>query len=206
MAIAQLTRNGLSPPARGSLARASFPASSTRSIPARAGEPPLIALADYPNGVYPRPRGGARARHHREGTPEGLSPPARGSRACSRAAANKLGSIPARAGEPRPQSLGGPGGQVYPRPRGGAAHGFTWGGQGPGLSPPARGSLLVPLVQEVVSWSIPARAGEPRPDHSPASAAAVYPRPRGGASLFGIQSEIRCLVDPDYSWPGLAKL
>ena len=154
---------GLSPPTRGSHREPRWP--ERRSIP------PTRSSAI---GVYPRPRGGARARDH-----------------VTRAVHQRVyrprggafdGSIPAHAGEPRCQSGGSRGRAIRPgRPTRGS------------LSPPTRGSRVRrPRSVRGVQGSIPASPVEvyPRPRGGAVVAAgsittlarmAVYPRPRGGA-------------------------
>ena len=70
---------GLSPPVRGSLADSRRAMALQRSIPARAGEPTIVAGSAYPEAVYPRPCGGARGSGPKTSVREGLSPPVRGS-------------------------------------------------------------------------------------------------------------------------------
>ena len=57
--------HGLSPLARGNLNGGGYWVKSVGPIPARAGEPAILALAHVPDGAYPRSRGGTptRSRH-----------------------------------------------------------------------------------------------------------------------------------------------
>ncbi len=139
--VRTITRaDGLSPPARGSLLFPPRERGGLRSIPARAGEPSLFQFLYRALPVYPRPRGGASYVVGMLDRPEGLSPPARGSRRERHPAVRRPGSIPARAGEPcsRRHSTCTKG--VYPRPRGGAIRIDYIKPPLDGLSPPARGS------------------------------------------------------------------
>ena len=116
---------GLSPPVRGSQlhekldklkersipARAGEPSRSPAvgadhrgSIPARAGEPPDAFRELVGEGVYPRPCGGAEGSRCRARPSHGLSPPVRGSLGRVSTNDHRFGSIPARAGEPKPAS------------------------------------------------------------------------------------------------------
>ena len=166
------TTQGLSPPVRGSLGTECLRKLGTRSIPARAGEPPVASVSATASGVYPRPCGGAVLPITvtvKSGSHSGLSPPVRGSLPRSRwqPGHHAMRSIPARAGEPlaagtgTSRELSG----VYPRPCGGAT--VQTGGAAiaavEGLSPPVRGSRAAPAPAELVQL-IP-----------------VYPRPCGGS-------------------------
>ena len=172
------------------------------SIPARAGEPHRCRAGTVPEGVYPRPCGGASTPISGRMIHVGLSPPVRGSHQHPRVGFLDVGSIPARAGEPG-------GGHffklvqlVYPRPCGGANVGpshtadyvglsppcggaWIWGEPPPppaGLSPPVRGSLDVNVARLRNKRSIPARAGEPSAASWLPVHRRVYPRPCGGAA------------------------
>ena len=91
---------GLSPLARGNRCSHAPDLPSTRSIPARAGEPVGgVAVVDYPK-VYPRSRGGTQHSLTLFQNGLGLSPLARGNPDSDRGAIRTDRSIPARAGEP----------------------------------------------------------------------------------------------------------
>ena len=92
--------DGLSPRVRGNQVLQHRPATSVRSIPARAGEPPTAASSARRATVYPRACGGTEWALLGLTTATGLSPRVRGNQADGRGAADQLGSIPARAGEP----------------------------------------------------------------------------------------------------------
>ena len=69
---------GLSPPTRGNLKRARRAPTPARSIPAHAGEPKQRMVVSAIRRVYPRPRGGTRAKGGISHHGYGLSPPTRG--------------------------------------------------------------------------------------------------------------------------------
>ena len=172
---------GLSPPVRGSRLRDVRRLAEQRSIPARAGEPPLRARGMISVGVYPRPCGGAVGYFSIHSPSKGLSPPVRGSHYDVIIGEHTMGSIPARAGEPgtcRPSSCST---GVYPRPCGGAVMAISVCSSPNGLSPPVRGSRKITQDGKKVRGSIPARAGEPEPWQAIVLYDAVYPRPCGGA-------------------------
>ena len=173
---------GLSPPTRGSHIADVVDHVFHGSIPAHAGEPPLVSGQDRPPAVYPRPRGGASVYSVHSVTLQGLSPPTRGSLSLPLSLRPSRRSIPAHAGEPTPETLMSGSKKVYPRPRGGA---FSTPGQTPlvwGLSPPTRGSRN--FLAGLLGWkrSIPAHAGEPFTYSYTLAPCRVYPRPRGGAA------------------------
>ena len=92
---------GLSPRARGNHKASDTAIADEGSIPACAGEPRFRTMKSEKATVYPRVRGGTRAKDALLVIDDGLSPRARGNprmvlevRACD-------GSIPACAGEPR---------------------------------------------------------------------------------------------------------
>ena len=141
---ALLSASGLSPRGRGSRNSRSPDVSASGSIPAWAGEPPILAYAVRRIGVYPRVGGGARLEIDPLLNDRGLSPRGRGSQHRRRGHEHRPGSIPAWAGEPFVRialyALAG----VYPRVGGGAYHiGPAPKGE-QGLSPRGRGSPANP--------------------------------------------------------------
>ncbi len=172
---------GPSPPTRGSLPRGVVLPHLVGSIPAHAGEPRPRRLRRVRARVHPRPRGGAVSDACPHTIGEGPSPPTRGSPLPRRAAARKVGSIPAHAGEPSRCATGTPRGRVHPRPRGGAAKGDAKVEALNGPSPPTRGSRHHPPAVCRPGGSIPAHAGEPTPSVRCMPSRGVHPRPRGGA-------------------------
>ena len=112
---------GLSPRVRGNPAQHRGPPPLVRSIPARAGEPRPGSRRLRRPGVYPRACGGTRARLGEIIFFMGLSPRVRGNLPRPLRHAGRVGSIPARAGEPATPNLTHPIGPVYPRACGGTA-------------------------------------------------------------------------------------
>ena len=169
-----VTHSGLSPPVRGSrIAETDRRGADRRSIPARAGEPvPGLRPASWSTTVYPRPCGGALE--------------------LGRRIVVGRGSIPARAGEP--SGLLGVTREVYPRPCGGAQIVAPPDDDAPGLSPPVRGSLAVPVGEPAARGSIPARAGEPSPRRVRHGGYGSIPARAGEPSL--------CCGTPADSWSG----
>ena len=114
---------GLSPRMRGNPAAAQAGRRALGSIPAYAGEPTrcrILTLADW---VYPRVCGGTRPAYALAAVPCGLSPRMRGNRPAGGGTPPRSGSIPAYAGEPGLQILGGVDFTVYPRVCGGTRTG-----------------------------------------------------------------------------------
>ena len=109
------------------------------SIPAYAGDPPLSGCRIAVFEVYPRLRGGSIVSKPPQFELVGLSPPTRGILIGKRVKHADVGSIPAYAGDPHPQSGRRCQGKVYPRLRGGSGYGSIAQGVNQGLSPPTRG-------------------------------------------------------------------
>ena len=171
---------GLSPRVRGNRGVVVIFAVNVGSIPACAGEPQRLARAEGVVPVYPRVCGGTVDRQPNLVAVQGLSPRVRGNRYLVVSAAVVQGSIPACAGEPA--AIGQRRGhcRVYPRVCGGTALASTRSKSLPGLSPRVRGNHRVADRVIVFNRSIPACAGEPRPDHRACCASEVYPRVCGG--------------------------
>ncbi len=93
---------GLSPRVRGNLDRRQLAVAQLGSIPACAGEPDDVECEKQPAGVYPRVCGGTRGGEAVQVSDEGLSPRVRGNPWQTRSRPQRHGSIPACAGEPRP--------------------------------------------------------------------------------------------------------
>ena len=171
---------GLSPPTRGNHIPPIIAHSDGGSIPAHAGEPRGGGFGARRSRVYPRPRGGTVFVNARAVRPLGLSPPTRGNPVSGVDGVQRLGSIPAHAGEPRsrlpaPRAPG-----VYPRPRGGTERNGGEDKMRKGLSPPTRGNPVLVDRRIHAQRSIPAHAGEPDEFHWRQRIQRVYPRPRGG--------------------------
>ena len=171
---------GLSPRVRGNPRLLGSQGSVEGSIPACAGEPPILPRSSGQPGVYPRVCGGTLLEPSRFTRREGLSPRVRGNHVGSGQTAEGKRSIPACAGEPmwglrkrRRQ-------QVYPRVCGGT----RWRGAFPhrreGLSPRVRGNPRWNGGGASLVRSIPACAGEPFSLVSSCASPRVYPRVCGG--------------------------
>ena len=194
--------NGLSPRGRGNLRRFVFSLARERSIPAWAGEPPLLETPLHRISVYPRVGGGTLVKAGIMMLTPGLSPRGRGNLCLPSARGIVCGSIPAWAGEPVPSApsrhsmwvyprVGGgtvgrshrsPPVRVYPRVGGGTSSSKSATDRYHGLSPRGRGNPQAPCPRTSTFRSIPAWAGEPdcpisRTTYSNKS---VYPRVGGG--------------------------
>ena len=93
-------KKGLSPRVRGNLIRNISIAHTTRSIPARAGQPPGRLNELKYKWVYPRACGATPILRVFNLDYSGLSPRVRGNQLESYSLSNGLRSIPARAGQP----------------------------------------------------------------------------------------------------------
>ena len=152
---------GLSPRGRGSLIWHLRHQDNHGSIPAWAGEPATQSGLTVDTTVYPRVGGGAEQIDEAGGATSGLSPRGRGSRQRWNHQAHLYRSIPAWAGEPASVTAAVVRTRVYPRVGGGATSTVGCAGNGPGLSPRGRGSLLSEYSISIPTRSIPAWAGEP---------------------------------------------
>ena len=142
----------------------------------------LLRIVHYPDRlrVYPRACGGTTALERSHHTCQGLSPRVRGNRPVLPVVQVRMGSIPARAGEP-PGSPGRPGTDgVYPRACGGTPRKSEALWLLSGLSPRVRGNRRRSLPAGAPRGSIPARAGEPYGPPSRRRPTRVYPRACGG--------------------------
>ena len=173
-------RRGLSPRVRGNQVHPAFGAGFRGSIPACAGEPPLVIEICPTTTVYPRVCGGTSGCRRRGQKGGGLSPRVRGNPRCW-AWRNWTGwSIPACAGEPgraeRHQHLR----RVYPRVCGGTVVSRCVSVPKVGLSPRVRGNPDGIGGSPGAVGSIPACAGEPIKPRRCATNITVYPRVCGG--------------------------
>ena len=171
---------GLSPLARGHLYTIGSICIQTRSIPACAGAPSLVAGIVGMSRVYPRLRGGTPCRATQRAHMIGLSPLARGHQPLRDTIEANRGSIPACAGAPGGDEKDEQQTTVYPRLRGGTENVDTSTPAGRGLSPLARGHLLDRRRAARVRGSIPACAGAPGSARDALGVVKVYPRLRGG--------------------------
>ncbi len=153
--------DGLSPRVRGNRAHRLRMDVCQRSIPARAGEPRCEARNHRAFAVYPRACGGTGDRPFLIPPAAGLSPRVRGNRMTLTSPGATLGSIPARAGEPRASAVQSLRSSVYPRACGGTSWRRRSRSSSLGLSPRVRGNRAVLGAGFGAVWSIPARAGEP---------------------------------------------
>ena len=170
---------GLSPLARGN------PNESVRfrrpagPIPARAGQPPACYRCTTLARAYPRSRGATREGIAEDLADHGLSPLARGNREGVHPGVQRLGPIPARAGQPLLRCGHADGMWAYPRSRGATEVPGCTGADLPGLSPLARGNLHAHTTATCIPGPIPARAGQPDQQELLHLMKRAYPRSRG---------------------------
>ena len=183
----EIHTSGLSPRVRGNRRVHVCDPLNRRSIPACAGEPSLCPRPSLFSWVYPRVCGGTALATPDNLGYEGLSPRVRGNPPRERRPGPRHGSIPACAGEPlvNLRSLGQH--PVYPRVCGGTCRFCPWIENTQGLSPRVRGNLAEIYDLRYRIWSIPACAGEPRPQCLSVPVPTVYPRVCGGTISCGSQ-------------------
>ena len=131
---------GLSPHARGNHLALPFLLPLPRSIPARAGQPGPASALDNDGKVYPRTRGATLNIASYAMRPPGLSPHARGNPHRQPVSSLRVGSIPARAGQPHSAASTSLALPVYPRTRGATRPSLAIAPAIIGLSPHARGN------------------------------------------------------------------
>ena len=195
------SRPGPSPRVRGSPSSVWEPHENSRSIPARAGEPPSThwsgtvprvhpracggasrsAIISSNCAVHPRACGGAPRGHGYSPDSSGPSPRVRGSPSRYPFVSTRRGSIPARAGEPFRVKRKALSNAVHPRACGGAEGRGERDRLPHGPSPRVRGSRIIQTTEGLTHGSIPARAGEPNTRDNSAGAYEVHPRACGGA-------------------------
>ena len=171
---------GLSPRVRGNPLPEWTGQGMRRSIPACAGEPLAGICGIAWRGVYPRVCGGTTGRRRFSSRRKGLSPRVRGNPPPSRKGVSPMRSIPACAGEPRPNRERHPCREVYPRVCGGTVQGRLLSTLCTGLSPRVRGNHPPAVRRRNCVGSIPACAGEPVREWNCAGRSGVYPRVCGG--------------------------
>jgi len=152
---------GLSPRGRGNLVAVSLLSSSSRTIPAWAGEPWPREAREGSGGDYPRVGGGTVYGERVRSTASGLSPRGRGNLFHNEIFTRSPGTIPAWAGEPlRPKHT-----RLdvtdYPRVGGGTSPLITQLAAPMGLSPRGRGNPMPQIGKIINLRTIPAWAGEP---------------------------------------------
>ena len=175
--IAQVTLNAVT---QNQVSQTKVNPQGDRSIPARAGETRRQCKLPRPAGVYPRTGGGNTVIDHTGNWHRGLSPHGRGKQRPRPRNWLGRGSIPARAGETTDIGSHPATGQVYPRTGGGNAAQLRDLVHTGGLSPHGRGKPGMQECLNLLSGSIPARAGETPctpPNRNPRT---VYPRTGGG--------------------------
>ena len=118
-AVATAPVAGLSPHVRGNLLAGRPARSNLGSIPARTGEPRQGTCSPRMSGVYPRTYGGTVPVPVFPLLSPGLSPHVRGNRMPAHRVRTRLGSIPARTGEPSTIRVCSAEYWVYPRTYGG---------------------------------------------------------------------------------------
>ena len=163
---------------------------SQRSIPARAGKPWSGRNASWRPRVYPRAGGETTAHRLMRAARKGLSPRGRGNPGPPLSLGSGLGSIPARAGKPRPSAPGPATQKVYPRAGGETYEASPAAAIEHGLSPRGRGNLAADRRRDHGGGSIPARAGKPRDDGAALDLQRVYPR-AGGETMCSAVSLMR---------------
>ncbi len=178
--VAQSTLTGLSPRVRGNREQVNQVAAASRSIPARAGEPGVCNHQARHTGVYPRACGGTSMSWTKMTSLAGLSPRVRGNLRHRRDQHARVGSIPARAGEPFRAMSRLLSRSVYPRACGGTREKLFLTQPWTGLSPRVRGNPDCDATPSRPSRSIPARAGEPSGQPGSMPGCPVYPRACGG--------------------------
>ena len=138
-----------------------------------------------PYAVYPRGCGGTELIADFAMVDTGLSPRVRGNPELQAERQHLLRSIPAGAGEPKPESRSAWQRGVYPRGCGGTRTCARSVSLPLGLSPRVRGNHLERPRQDQPHGSIPAGAGEPGWLPSATRFMRVYPRGCGGTSCQG---------------------
>ena len=145
----------------------------------------MLSVSPVPERVYPRACGGTAVRVPVPAVLPGLSPRVRGNPYIGIDNDPKMGSIPARAGEPMYSMASCSEVRVYPRACGGTGAVRLLPVAPSGLSPRVRGNQgRLPAVEQD-SRSIPARAGEPQPVARQGGLDQVYPRACGGTHSIG---------------------
>jgi len=152
------------------------------SIPARAGKPRRRDGARSPQQVDPRAGGEAPPRYYALRVLSGRSPRGRGSRADCPTLGPRRGSIPARAGKPKPSGRSPTLTRVDPRAGGEARVISAALSRITGRSPRGRGSPTRWFLWAAFLWSIPARAGKPAIRKSSWRICRVDPRAGGEAT------------------------
>ncbi|SQQ99036.1 Domain of uncharacterised function (DUF2825) [Escherichia coli] len=173
------SRIGLSPLARGTLAKQTSGYAWCRFIPAGAGNTKFILINTAFVSVYPRWRGEHFTTIGGHATAHGLSPLARGTQIWGAPLMKSKRFIPAGAGNTAADSRAGHHRPVYPRWRGEHQLSDVSLAWRHGLSPLARGTPVHIRFLVARSRFIPAGAGNTDQIPVPQSTPSVYPRWRG---------------------------
>ena len=179
-AAATYRDGGLSPRGRGNQLLVDRGELHFGTIPARAGEPTCPERGTPRRWDYPRAGGGTAGASSREIVSGGLSPRGRGNRPRALRPTDHMGTIPARAGEPRSRAARRSTSWDYPRAGGGTARTIHVALNGRGLSPRGRGNQILLCGSALPLRTIPARAGEPVSVSPAYRVAWDYPRAGGG--------------------------
>ena len=185
------SRIGLSPLARGTLAKQKSGYAWCRFIPAGAGNTKFILINTAFVSVYPRWRGEHFTTIGGHATAHGLSPLARGTQIWGAPLMKSKRFIPAGAGNTAADSRAGHHRPVYPRWRGEHPFIFVSSWRDLGLSPLARGTRTKYPSLNPRRRFIPAGAGNTIETFHAIKQAAVYPRWRGEHLL--IKWRARCV-------------
>ena len=181
---------GLSPRGRGNPAASLTIAARARPIPARAGEPPPLSAPWRTPWAYPRAGGGTGRTVAPAAGDTGLSPRGRGNPHWRDRRPERIGPIPARAGEPASMTAISRFVRAYPRAGGGTFVAAVAAGAHAGLSPRGRGNPFNLELHAHAHGPIPARAGEPLHVDAAKHFIGAYPRAGGGTI-----TDFRLLVD-----------
>ncbi len=139
----------------------------------------MITCACSASRVYPRACGATRLDCLCDRRCHGLSPRVRGNRELGRRRGHRLGSIPARAGQPGGWTAWGTRSRVYPRACGATSVRNCRPSAEWGLSPRVRGNHIRSRSHRRNLGSIPARAGQPIGAAIGLNGSEVYPRACG---------------------------
>ena len=174
------------PRSHGATCKATSPVWPSRGLsPLARGNLRGTLGAKLPCWAYPRSHGATVRPHHHRGCEQGLSPLARGNPAQTPRLFAPAGPIPARTGQPIPNSPVGVGQRAYPRSHGATRIGALLHLAVEGLSPLARGNLNFKPVPDDAYGPIPARTGQPGVARYGAARYGAYPRSHGATFVDG---------------------
>ena len=132
--------------------------------------------------AYPRSHGATMICRRPRPRSMGLSPLARGNQPQQAVQSSSAGPIPARTGQPYPNSWRHRRRRAYPRSHGATGYKSDYEDSSAGLSPLARGNRRARLVIHHRSGPIPARTGQPTSTAWPMDMRRAYPRSHGATS------------------------